>query len=149
MSCADETDRALKSAGLRRTMPRLAVLSALRHEGGHRTVEELQTALRRRHPEAAGIARSTIYRTLEALEAVSLVTAIRSPQEEVRFEWAEEQHQHLVCAECGRSSEVELSSLRTLERELSRTHGFEAAVQHLAIRGVCAGCRGTQEGTSR
>jgi Fur family transcriptional regulator, ferric uptake regulator len=144
MSCSEETDRALRAAGLRRTVPRSVVLSTLRHAGGHRTVEALHEALLARHPEAAGIARSTVYRTLETLEDAGLVVAIRSPQAEMEFEWPERPHHHLVCEACGTSDEVALDSLDALRSEMASEHGFSAEVRHLAVRGLCSHCQETR-----
>lgn len=149
MCCAAETDRAIRDAGLRRTSPRSAVAVALRHAGGHRTADEVLAQVRQ-EPGGEAVARSTVYRALESLEAAGLVHTVRSPQSEMRFEWSDDSdHHHLTCEVCGHESEVALASVRTLQREVRTAAGFEVSVRHLALRGRCAGCRQPGEGDAR
>ena len=146
MSCGAETDRAIREAGLRRTSPRAAVAEALRHSGGHRTADEVHATLQAEAGRPV-MARSTVYRALEALEAAGLVQAVRSPQSEMRFEWVGDRadHHHLTCEDCGQESEVTLTSIRALQREVATSFGFDVAARHLALRGRCAACREHQQ----
>ncbi|GMU39721.1 MAG: hypothetical protein AMXMBFR23_05870 [Chloroflexota bacterium] len=149
MCCSADTDRAIRDAGLRRTSPRSAVAVALRHAGGHRTADEVLARLRE-EPDGEAVARSTVYRALESLEAAGLVHGVRSPQSEMRFEWSDDSdHHHLTCDVCGHESEVALTSVRTLQREVRQAAGFDVSIRHLALRGRCAGCREEREGAAR
>lgn len=135
-------DDAIRQSGLRRTMPRAVVAAVLVRRARHHTVGEIEAAIEREHPGARGIARSSVYRALEALESAGLVVAVRSPQEEGRFEWAgAATHHHLICEACGHIAEVTLAGARSLEQEARREHGFDVRVRHLALRGTCGGCR--------
>ncbi len=141
-----ETDRAIRESGLRRTVPRAVVARVLESHPGHLTVGEIQEHITREYPEGAGIARSSVYRALEALEGAGLVVAVRGGQEETRFEWdGDHGHHHLICDDCGHIAEVSLDAARSLEREVQRTHGFRTRVRHLALRGTCAPCRGAHD----
>ncbi|MEZ4503444.1 MAG: transcriptional repressor [Dehalococcoidia bacterium] len=142
MSEVTEVDQAIRSAGLRRTVPRAIVAATLRRHAGHQTVDEIANHALHDFPDAEGVAKSTIYRALGDLEAVGLVTGVRSGQAEARFEWIGDagQHHHLVCAICGRVEEVELISARAVEREAKRAHGFEVRVRHLMLEGLCGEC---------
>ncbi|MEX1022095.1 MAG: transcriptional repressor [Dehalococcoidia bacterium] len=143
MATLTDTDRAIRESGLRRTVPRAVVAGALRAHAGHHTVGALQGFIARAYPEAAGMARSSVYRALEALEGAGLVVAVRAGQEETRFEWIGDRgHHHLICEDCGHVSEVELAAAATLEREAKRDHGFSTRVRHLALRGTCGPCAG-------
>lgn len=135
-----DTDEAIRRTGLRRTVPRAVVARVLRSNTGHLSVGEIQELIDRDYSEAAGIARSSVYRALEALEGAGLAVAIRTGQEEVRFEWADQAHHHLICDHCGCVSEVTLAGVPALEREVSRTYGFDTQVRHLALRGTCRDC---------
>jgi len=140
-SATPATDEAIRRHGLRRTVTRALVAEVLARHDGHHSVEEIEALLEREHPSSAGMARSTVYRVLEALEAAGLVVAVRAGQQEARFEWApDEPHHHLICERCGSTVEVELAAARALERELRSRYGFEARVQHLRLSGACASC---------
>lgn len=137
-----QIDGAIRQSGLRRTMPRAAVAAVLHRHPGHHTVGEIEAAIEREYPPARGIARSSVYRALEALETAGLVVAVRGAQEEAQFEWAGSRtHHHLICDGCGHISEVTLAGVRSLEQEARREHGFDTRVRHLALRGTCHGCR--------
>lgn len=144
-------DDAIRRSGLRRTMPRVVVARVLSANRGHLSAGEIQDLIERDHPDATGVARSSVYRALEALEASGLVLAIRTAQEETRFEWAEQSHHHLICDACGHTSQVTLDATSALEREVSREFGFETRVRHLALRGTCRSCaaRVTRAGRTR
>ncbi|MEZ4503697.1 MAG: transcriptional repressor [Dehalococcoidia bacterium] len=138
---AQTTDEAIRRHGLRRTVTRALVADVLAAHPGHHSVEEIEALLAAEHPSSAGMARSTVYRVLEALESAGLVVAVRTAQQEARFEWApDEPHHHLICDRCGTTLEVELSAAHSLEGELRRKYGFEARVQHLRLSGACADC---------
>ncbi len=138
----NETDRAIRATGLRRTVPRAVVAQVLQANPGHLTVGEIQDHIARDFPEAAGMARSSVYRALEALEGAGLVVAVRGGQEETRFEWdGHHGHHHLICDDCGHIAEVALDSAHSLEREAQRSFGFQTRVRHLALRGTCGRCR--------
>ncbi|MGE3961886.1 MAG: Fur family transcriptional regulator [Dehalococcoidia bacterium] len=139
-----DTDEAIRRTGLRRTVPRAVVARVLQANSGHLSVGEIQELIDRDHGEAAGIARSSVYRALEALEGAGLIVAVRAGQEEVRFEWAEQSHHHLICDQCGHVSQVELNAAPALEREVSRTYGFKTRIRHLALRGTCRSCTGAR-----
>ena len=140
MPTASETDRAIRASGLRRTTPRAVVAAVVHGHAGHHTVGEIQAYLEADFP-AIAIARSSVYRALEALEDAGLVVTVRRGQEETRFEWAGAPHHHLICQDCGHSAEVHLETARQIEREVEQAFNFEARVRHLALRGRCGHCR--------
>lgn len=139
---AQHTDDAIRRRGLRRTVPRGVVAAVLARHPGHLAVDEIQALIAREAPEAAGIARSSVYRALESLERAGLVVSSHF-EDDARFEWAgdgDSAHHHLVCDACGAVSQVELSAVAAVEREAAREHGFVAQVRHLALRGRCGEC---------
>lgn len=145
MANTSDTDQAIRSRGLRRTMPRSLVARTLHAHAGHHTVGEIQRLVEAEFGEVAGMARSSVYRALEALEEAGLVQAVRAGQEEVQFEWADDPHHHLICTDCGHSEEVRLDAAKAVEREASHQHGFHVAVRHLALKGTCQTCTREQQ----
>lgn len=145
-----DIDAVIRQSGLRRTTPRAVVAAVLFRHPGHLTVGEVEAAIEREFPKANGMARSSVYRALEALEGAGLVVAVRSPQEEARFEWeGGHSHHHLICEGCGHIAEVSLAGVRSIETEARRDHNFDARVRHLALRGTCGGCRATTKQSVR
>ena len=128
-------DERVRAQGGRMTIQRRAILDALARTRHHATAEDIARQVRIKHPD---VDVSTIYRNLEALEAVGAVTHTHIDGRVTRWHRADvERHGHLVCRVCGREEEVALATLEPLARRLRSEHGFEADLAHSAVLGVC------------
>lgn len=120
------------------TVQRRLVLEALARARHHTTAEEIAARVRERSPDVDA---STVYRNLEALEAIGAVTHTHLDGRVTRWHRADvERHGHLVCRQCGREEEVPLSVLAPLGRRLRERSGFQADLAHSAIAGTCKEC---------
>jgi Fur family transcriptional regulator, ferric uptake regulator len=127
----------LRAAGLRSTGQRRAVLEAL-SVLGHATVDELAAAVQRRMPE---VSLSTVYRTLEALDAVGLVTHTHLHHGAPTYHSVDEEpHIHLVCEACGAVASESVEVALDLAAAVHRAAGFRVDLTHLALHGRCARC---------
>ena len=91
---------------------------------------------------ASGVNISTIYRALELLEQLGLVTHTHLGHGAPRYHLAAEaDHVHLVCSSCGRITEVTPDAVAPLVTTLDEDHGFQTDVGHLTVFGRCASCR--------
>lgn len=121
------------------TAARRSVLAELLAAGSaHRTAEQLAARVHRREPE---IHLSTIYRTLEFLEAEGLVVRAGFGDGPTTYHLASDHHHHAVCDSCGAVIELPDDAFATLVRRLDRDHGFAAHPSHVTIPGRCADCR--------
>lgn len=135
MSC----DEALREKGYRLTPQRMLVIEALHTAGGHISAEEIYEQLHARYPYSNI---STVYRTLELMKRLNLVTETDFGKERVRYHVAEKgHHHHLVCRTCGRTIDLDESIVNPLKDTLHSDYDFEADLRHLAIPGECGGCR--------
>jgi Fur family ferric uptake transcriptional regulator len=131
-------DDTLRASGRRVTVQRQLVLEAVTRLR-HATPEEIHAAVRQ---TAAGVNVSTIYRTLELLEQIGLVTHTHLGHGAPSYHLAADaQHVHLVCRECGGITEVTPGAVSSLVRSLDAEHGFRTDVGHLTVFGTCAACR--------
>jgi Fur family ferric uptake transcriptional regulator len=124
----------LRARGERLTTPRRAIIELLASTGEHFTVDDLAARLHEQHPS---IAPSTLYRTLEALEAWGLVEKVHRNQGPTFFHLARS-HQHLVCEVCGKVSDIPSHELASLAARLREHYGFELHAHHTALPGTCA-----------
>ena len=84
---------------------------------------------------------STVYRTLELLKRLCLVTETDLGEGRVRYHPREKgHHHHLVCQECGAIIDLDESLLAPLKSALLREYKFSADLRHLAILGRCVNC---------
>ncbi|MGC9670126.1 Fur family transcriptional regulator [Planosporangium sp. 12N6] len=127
----------LRARGLRLTAQRQLVLEAV-YALGHATPDQVHAAVAR---TAAGVNITTVYRTLELLEELGLVTHTHLSHGSPTYHAVgEDQHVHLVCRACGGVDEVPPSVLDGLVGELERTRGFAVDVGHVALFGTCGQC---------
>jgi Fur family ferric uptake transcriptional regulator len=135
MSCHE----ILREKGHRLTPQRMLVIEALHNADRHISAEELYEQLHSRYPYANI---STVYRTLELLKELNLVTETDFGEGYVRYHVAEKgHHHHLLCQTCGKIMDVEEVALYPLKDTLLRKYGFDADLRHLAISGQCSTCR--------
>jgi Fur family ferric uptake transcriptional regulator len=135
MSCS----QILKDKGYRLTPQRIMVIDALHSYDHHISAEEIYAQVKAKYPYANI---STVYRTLELLKELNLVTEIDLGDGRVRFHPAEKgHHHHLVCNKCGKIIDLPESAVVVLSNSISRDYKFNAELKHLAIFGVCAECQ--------
>jgi Fur family transcriptional regulator, ferric uptake regulator len=139
MSCEDDTAELLRRAGHKMTPQRLLIVRALRHTEGHVTAARLVDEVRESYPF---VDVSTVYRTLDVLKRMRLVTATDMGSGDAVFEWAPEQpHHHMICTSCGYVAEIDHEYLESLEQGLTRDFGFSPDLHHFAIFGLCRECQ--------
>ncbi len=127
----------LRDRGLRLTPQRQLVLDAVRRLG-HATPEQIYDAVRQ---QASGVNITTIYRTLELLEELDLVTHTHLSHGAPTYHDAHEaQHVHLVCQTCGHVQEIDPTELGPLAVRLAEERGFRLDIAHVALFGLCKGC---------
>jgi Fur family transcriptional regulator, ferric uptake regulator len=131
-------DNALRARGYRVTPQRQLVLAAVT-KLEHATPEEIWADVQQ---TASGVNISTIYRALELLEQLGLVTHTHLGHGAPRYHLAAEaEHVHLVCAECGRITQVSPKAVAPLVSALTDDYGFQTDVGHLTVFGRCESCR--------
>ncbi len=128
----------LRERGYRVTLQREIILEAMESLSGHISAEDVHARVRDRFPQ---VNVSTVYRTLELLEQVGLVTHTHFDDGVARWHRAEAGlHQHLVCRGCGREEELDMEVVQPLAAELRARYGFQADLAHFAIVGLCREC---------
>ena len=128
----------LSKQGYRLTPQRIMVLSAIENSDNHISAEEIYAQIVAHYPN---VNISTVYRTLELLKRLGLVTETDLGEGRVRYHSAEKgHHHHLVCRECGVIIDLDESVLSPVKDALLREYGFIADLRHLAIMGRCVNC---------
>ena len=130
--------QALKEQGHRMTPQRQLILEAIEASEGHVSAESIHARVASRFPQ---VNISTVYRTLELLQDLGLVSHTHFDDGIAQYHPASEaQHQHMVCRRCGDEREIDVRVLDPLDRHLRERYGFVADLGHFAIVGLCAGC---------
>ena len=129
---------ALREVGYRLTPQRMMILAAIHERDGHITADSIHERVKEQYPF---VDISTVYRTLQLLKKLRLVTEADLGEGVVEYELSERgRHHHLVCRQCGKTSALDDSFLKPLADRLLEAYGFQADLEHSAIFGICASC---------
>jgi Fur family ferric uptake transcriptional regulator len=128
----------LRGHGFRITPQRQLVLEAV-EALGHGTPEEILVEVQR---TATGVNLSTVYRTLEVLEDVGLVTHAHIGHGPPTYHSVDDDvHIHLVCDRCAKVLSVPAQVAAPFVDALEDQYGFRTDIAHVSVHGLCADCK--------
>jgi Fur family ferric uptake transcriptional regulator len=128
----------LRSAGLRVTSARLAILDAVR-AGDHPGTEEIARVARDR---VGHLTLQAVYEALNALTAVGLVRRIEPAGSPARYESrVGDNHHHLICRDCAAAVDVDCVIGHAPCLEPAATAGFVIDEAEVTFWGLCASCQ--------
>ena len=131
----------LRTADLRVTRPRIAVLEAV-HAQPHADTETIFDAVRTALPE---VSRQTVYDVLHALTAVGLVRRIQPSGSVARYESrVGDNHHHVVCRSCRVIADVDCAVGEAPCLTASDDNGFELDEAEVIYWGLCPDCSASQ-----
>ena len=128
-----------RANGRPRTVQRKLILQILTECSGHVAQNDVYERV---HAQLPMVNRSTISRTLDALEKMGMVRHVHDGAGAVRYHHAGDPlHLHLLCRTCGEFVEVaNVAPGEPLHHFLQERFGFEADLTHFPIAGRCAQC---------
>jgi Fur family ferric uptake transcriptional regulator len=133
-----EPSALLRSAALRVTAPRVAVLQEVHHRP-HSDVDTIVTGVRER---IGSVSTQAVYDVLRALTEAGLVRRIEPAGSPARFEArVGDNHHHVVCRGCGAISDVDCAVGEAPCLEPSSADGFAIDEAEVTYWGLCPGCR--------
>jgi Fur family ferric uptake transcriptional regulator len=136
---ARDLTRCLQESGLRLTPQRLLILETLHETDEHISAEEIYARVRQSYPV---VNISTVYRTLDTLRELGLVTSADLGDGSVRYHWADKgRHHHLMCQRCSTVLDLDEDLTKELEQSIERRYSFRANLSHLTIFGTCRACQ--------
>ena len=139
VSRVDEVLEGMRAAGARITASRRSVVDALLSGPGHHvTAGDLLDHLRRDDPE---FHESTVYRTLDLLVELSVITRIEADGVAV-YHLAHRAHHHVVCDRCGRVFSVDPEVLAPVADQLRDDYDFVLRSDAVTLPGRCVDCVG-------
>jgi len=92
--------------------------------------------------EGINIDLATIYRTLECLVSLNLVSKTQFEDKKAKYELNDKQahHHHLVCEECGSVEDIPLDEKRLMNQIVAQSK-FKVLRHNLEFFGVCERCQ--------
>jgi len=135
-----EVEHLLRTAALRVTRPRVAVLTAV-HDHPHADTDSLIGFVR---DDLADVSKQAVYDVLRALTAAGLVRRIEPSGSVARYESrVADNHHHVVCRTCGAIADVDCAVGYTPCLTASDDHGFSIDEAEVVYWGLCPACSTT------
>jgi len=132
----------LRSRGLRMTPQRRAIVAEIMAADGHITPSDVIQRVKDRVP---GVDPSTIYRTLDLLETVGVLSHAHLESGPEYHRSSESEHVHLTCSNCGAEDALSLIEAQQLDEVIRRHNRFAPDFTHFAISGLCAKCQASPQ----
>src|ERR1700685_1981917 len=106
--------------------------------GRHLTSSEIYAKAVKRRP---GIGFSTVYRGLERLRDLGLVSELYVPGvDAAAYEPSGPRHAHFRCSECREIEDVAYAIPTRTVKALALQHGFAIESEHVTFEGRCVAC---------
>jgi Fur family ferric uptake transcriptional regulator/Fur family peroxide stress response transcriptional regulator len=106
----------------------------------HPTAQEVFERVRRTSP---GIGFATVYRTLNLLVAGGHALELSLGDASARYDANTDRHDHVVCVDCGRATDLPATLAADALARVGRTSGFTVTTYDLQFRGQCPDCART------
>ncbi|MBN1648299.1 MAG: transcriptional repressor [Spirochaetales bacterium] len=145
--CCRNMQSEFRQRGLRMTVPRQIITNILGEAKEFLSAEDIYEQIQQDFP---GIGLATVYRTLNLLSELGVVTRYEFGEGKARYELAEESgethHHQIICEKCFKvirysdfsSEECEMYS--TMEKTLSKKYGINIRRHVVQYYGICRDC---------
>lgn len=148
MTTAPDFEQLLRSAELRVTRPRLAVLRAV-HARPHADTDAIITAVREDEAAEGDVSHQAVYDVLRALTAAGLIRRIQPSGSVSRYEArVGDNHHHVVCRSCGAIADVDCAvgeaPCLTPSDPQGALDGFVLDEAEVIYWGLCQDCAHSQ-----
>ncbi len=127
-----ELEQRCVEAGLKMTGPRKTILKVLGESADHPSVELVYERAKAVDPS---ISIATVYRTLNMLDELDLVTRHEFNESFSRYETNMEHHHHLIDLETGKVIEFQNEQLELIKEKIARELGYELIDHRLELYG--------------
>lgn len=128
--------------GIQATVQRRAILEVVLDLEHHPTADDVFEQVAARMP---GVSRTTVYRALETLARMRLITRVSHTGHAIRYDRNLDPHHHLLCERCGELIDVSDARLDHLPAPEQLPAGFEILDHSVQFRGTCRTCRSKEE----
>lgn len=125
--------------GQRTTKQRTAVVGALAGLSSFTSAQDIHAALA---ADGQKVGLTTVYRTLQQLNAAGLVDTLQDDSGEMLYRScsSDHHHHHLVCTECRRTVEIDGGPVEAWAADVAAEHGFTVTGHTADVFGLCPDC---------
>ena len=134
---------ALKHAGMRITLQRVAICELLASSDEHPTAAMIYDELK---PRFHSLSLATVYNTLDALVGLGVVNVLgHAGDDKVHYDADTEPHVNLACISCSRIIDIPSQHVTHLDSEITAASGYKLLGARVLYYGLCPACQKTQK----
>jgi Fur family ferric uptake transcriptional regulator len=132
----------LQENGMKYTEQRAIILELLLTLDEHLSADQLLEIVKEKYPEH-NIGIATIYRTLNFLEEVNLISSISFGKDGKKYESNDKNnhHDHLICTNCGKIVEFLDEDIEKKQEQIATQNGFVITDHTMQLFGICQKCQ--------
>ena len=136
----------LKDKGMKYTEQRAIILQILINLDEHLNAEEVHAIVKKKYPKQ-NIGIAPIYRTLNFLEEVELISSISFGKDGKKYESnnKKQHHDHIICTGCGKIVEFLDDEIEKRQEDVALKNGFKITDHTMQIYGICDMCQSQQK----
>ncbi len=129
----------LRAHDHRITPQRLAILRVLANSEGHPSVEQIYARVKTDFPTTS---LATVYKNVSLMKSLGEVLELGFSDDSNRYDGNKPYpHPHLVCTNCKKIIDPNLSMLQDLTQELVQETGFQILNHRMDFFGICPECQ--------
>lgn len=129
---------ALKEHDFRLTPQRVELVRLIAASDGHPSASDLHASIRRQFPT---MSHATVYKTLTLLKEINQVLEIDLRNDSHYDGNRPEPHPHLICTNCNKIIDGDLSLDQESLRSLEQASGFKILRPQISLYGLCPECQ--------
>lgn len=119
------------------TLQRRAILDVIQQSEDHPSAADIIERLRLK---GYNFAYGTVYNSLRYLTEVELIRELKLNESVSRYDARTEDHQHIVCTECGKVEEIMLDLPHEWLQAITNQTKFKISNPHIVMEGTCEAC---------
>ncbi len=135
----DEILSKLRQRDCRITPQRIAILKAFLQSQDHPGVEQVYAEVKVNFPTTS---LATVYKTVNLLKELGEILEIGFVGGSNRYDGNKPYpHPHLICTQCNKITDPEVSLLEQMTAEVAKTSGYRIDSHQVEFFGVCSSCQ--------
>lgn len=134
----DEMAIALRNAGYRLTLPRLAVLQVLQQSQEQLNPMDIYERGRAIYSRLGLV---TVYRTLDILNELGIARRVHTQGDCHGFARAQDERHYLICRRCHRVVDFPCDGLESLINQVQQLTGYRIDAHLVELTGLCPVCQ--------
>lgn len=120
------------------TAQRNLILEIIKNSTNHPTANDI---IHKLNLEEHSISYATVYNSLRFLTENGYINELNLEGHASRYDGKIEEHQHIICSECGTVNEVELETPIEWKKEIEKITKYKISEEQILFKGLCHKCQ--------